>query len=146
MKEVGTFLSAGKFAVAGVSRNPKKFGHVVFKTMHEKGMDVLPVNPNDFSFDGVTSYKSVAELPDDVKALVIVTQPTETLGVAREAISKGIKNIWIQPGAESRKVLAELEKEEINLITRECILMYCKPNGIHAFHRFLRKITGKLPE
>ncbi len=145
MKEIGTFLDAGKFAVAGVSRNPKKFGHIVFKTLLSKGMDVLPVNPNDFVYDGITSYKTVSDLPDDVKALIIITQPAETLKVAMEAISHGIKNIWIQPGAESKKIVSELEKEDINLITRECILMYCKPNGIHAFHRFLRKITGKLP-
>lgn len=145
MKDVSTFLSAGRFAIAGVSRNPKKFGHVVFKTLYNKGIDVLPVNPNDFVFNGVTSYKSVSALPDDVKALIIITQPSETLAVAKEAIAKGINNIWIQPGAESKKVLAELEKENINLITRECILMYCKPKGIHSFHRFLRKISGHLP-
>ena len=53
MKEIATFLNAGKYAVAGVSRNPKKFGHVVFKTLLKKGMDVLPVNPNDLAFDDV---------------------------------------------------------------------------------------------
>lgn len=145
MKEIATFLNAGKFAVAGVSRNPKKFGHVVFKTLLKKGMDVLPVNPNDLAFDGITSYKTVSELPDDVKGIIIVTQPEQTLSVAREAIKKGIKNIWIQSGAESRKILTELEKEDINLISRECILMYCEPKGIHSFHRFLRKISGHLP-
>lgn len=145
MKDVTTFFNAGKFAVAGVSRNPKKFGHVVFKTLREKGMDVLPVNPNDLTIDGINSFKSVSALPDDVKALVIVTQPEETLSIAREAIKKGIKNIWIQPGAESKKILSELEKEDINLISRECVLMFNNPKGIHSFHRFLRKIFGGLP-
>jgi len=145
MKEISTFLNAGKYAVAGVSRNPKKFGHVVFKTLLKKGMDVLPVNPNDLAFDGIKTYRTVSELPDDVKGIIIVTQPEQTLSVAREALKKGIKNIWIQPGAESRKILTELEKEDVNLISRECILMYCKPKGIHYVHRFLRKITGHLP-
>jgi len=145
MKDITTFLSSGKFAIAGVSRNPKKFGHVAFTSLRKKGMDVVPVNPNNLVIDGIESYKSVSDLPDEVKAVIIMTQPEETLSVAREAISRGIKNIWIQQGAESKKILTELEKEEINLISKECILMFYKPKGVHSFHRFLRKISGKLP-
>jgi uncharacterized protein len=145
MKNIGDFLNAGKFAVAGVSRDPKKFGHVVYTTLRKNNMDVVPVNPNPLVIDGIEAFKSVSDLPSDVKALIIVTHPEETISVARDAINHGIKNIWIQPGAESRKIISELEKENINLITRECILMFCKPSGIHGFHRFLRKIFGGLP-
>ncbi len=145
MKNISTFLSAGKYAVAGVSRDPKKFGHVVYTTLRKKNMDVVPINPNPLVIDGQQVFKSVSELPADVKAIIIVTQPEETLAIAREAINRGIKQIWIQQGAESKKVIAELEKEEINLITKECILMYWNPSGIHGFHRFLKKIFGGLP-
>jgi len=145
MKNIAAFLDSGKYAIAGVSRNPRKFGHIAFTTLRKKGMDVLPVNPNDLTIDGVESYKSVSDLPSGVNALIIITDPKETLGIAHEAISKGIKNIWIQPGAESKKILAELEKEDINLISKECILMFWKPKGIHGFHRFLKKISGHLP-
>ena len=144
MKNISEFLNAGKYAVAGVSRNPKKFGHIVYTTLRKKNMDVVPVNPNPLVIDGMEAFRSVSDLPADISALIIVTQPEETLPVAREAINKGIKQIWIQQGAESRKVLEELEKENINLITKECILMYWKPTGIHSFHRFLKKITGTL--
>jgi len=144
MKNISEFLNAGKYAVAGVSRNPKKFGHIVYTTLRKKNMDVVPVNPNPLVIDGMEAFRSVSDLPADINALIIVTQPEETLPVAREAINRGIKQIWIQQGAESRKVLEELEKENINLITKECILMYWKPTGIHSFHRFLKKITGTL--
>jgi len=144
MKNISEFLNADKYAVAGVSRNPKKFGHIVYTTLRKKNMDVVPVNPNPLVIDGMEAYKRVSDLPSDVKALIIVTQPEETLPVALEAINRGIKQIWIQQGAESRKVIEELEKEDINLITKECILMYWKPTGIHSFHRFLKKITGTL--
>ena len=144
MKNISEFLNAGKYAVAGVSRNPKKFGHIVYTTLRKKNMDVVPVNPNPLVIDGMEAFRSVSDLPADISALIIVTQPEETLPVAREAINRGIKQIWIQQGAESRKVLEELEKENINLITKECILMYWKPTGIHSFHRFLKKITGTL--
>lgn len=145
MKDVSVFLSAGKYAVAGVSRDPKKFGHVVFKTLLKKGMDVVPVNPAADTIDGVKCYNSVSDLPSDIKGVIFMTPKEETLSVAREAISKGIKNLWIQQGAESKATISELEKENVNLIHNECIMMFWKPDGVHSFHRFLKKIFGRLP-
>lgn len=145
MKDVAAFLSAGKYAVAGVSRDPKKFGHVVYKTLLKKGMDVVPVNPATDTIDGVKCYNSVSDLPSDIKGIIFMTPKEETLSVGREAISKGIKNLWIQQGAESKATISELEKENVNLIHNECIMMFWKPDGIHSFHRFLKKIFGGLP-
>ena len=145
MKDVSAFLSAGKYAVAGVSRDPKKFGHVVFKTLRKKGMDVVPVNPAADTIDGEKCYNRVSDLPSDVKGVIFMTPKEETLAVAREAISKGINNLWIQQGAESKTTISELEKENVNLIHNECIMMFWKPDGIHSFHRFLKKIFGHLP-
>ena len=62
MKDVSRFLSLGKYAVAGVSRDPKKFGHVMFRELRQKGMDVVPINPNADTIDGVKCYSSVSEL------------------------------------------------------------------------------------
>jgi len=145
MKDVARFLAAGKYAVAGVSRDPKKFGNVVFKTLLKKGMDVVPINPNADKIDGIRCYKSINEIPADVRGIIFTTPPEETPGVAREALARGIKDFWIQQGAESKEIITELEKEDVNLIYKECILMFWKPDGVHSFHRFLKKIFGRLP-
>ena len=145
MKDVARFLSLGKYAVAGVSRDPKKFGHTMFKDLRKKGMDVVPVNPKAETLDGVKCYSSVSELPADIKGLIFMTPKEETLSVAREAIAHGIKDFWIQQGADSKSTIEELGKENVNLISGECILMFWKPSGIHSFHRFLKKIFRGLP-
>lgn len=145
MKNVSRFLSLGKYAVAGVSRYPKKFGHVMFKTLREKGMDVVPVNPKAETIEGVKCYQSVSDLPADVRGIIFATPKEETLAVAREAVAHGINDIWIQQGAESKITIRELEKEKINLIHGECIMMFWKPSGVHSFHRFLKKIFKGLP-
>jgi hypothetical protein len=145
MKDVARFLSLGKYAVAGVSRDPKKFGHVMFKDLRKKGMDVVPVNPRAETIDGVNCFRTVSELPSEIKGLIFMTPKEETLAVAREAIAHGIKDLWIQQGAESKSVIAELEKENVNLIHNQCIMMFWKPSGIHSFHRFLKKIFGGVP-
>lgn len=145
MKDVARFLSLGKYAVAGVSRDPKKFGHIMFKDLRKKGMDVVPVNPKAETLDGVKCYSSVSELPSDIKGLIFMTPKEETLSIAREAIAHGITDLWIQQGAESKSVIAGLENENVNLIHSQCIMMFWKPNGVHSFHRFLKKIFGGLP-
>ena len=145
MKDVARFLSMEKYAIAGVSRDPKKFGHTMFKDLRKKGMDVVPVNPHTDVIDGVRCYSSVSELPPEVRGVIFMTPKEETLAVAREAISHGIRDLWIQQGAETKSLVAELEKENVNLIHNQCIMMFWKPNGVHSFHRFLKKIFGGLP-
>ncbi len=146
MKDVARFLTAGKYAIAGVSRNPKKFGYTVFAELQKKGMDVVPVNPKTDSINGTKCYPDIAALPGDIKAVILMTPQSETLSVAKEAIAHGIKDIWIQQGAESKQTIEELSREDINLIYKECILMFWKPDSIHSFHRFLKKLFGHLPE
>jgi uncharacterized protein len=145
MKSVASFLTLGKYAMAGVSRDPRKFGQAAFRELRRKGMDLVPVNPSAETIDGVKCFNSVSELPPDVRGIIFMTPKEETLSVAREAIAHGIKDLWVQQGAESKSVIAELEKEDVNLIHNQCIMMFWKPNSIHSFHRFLKKIFGGLP-
>lgn len=145
MKDISRFLSLGKYAIVGVSRDPKKFGQVMFKDLRKKGMDVVPVNPEADTIDGEKCYRSVSELPQDVRGIIFMTPRESTLSAAREVIAHGIKDLWIQQGAETKEIIAELEKEDVNLIHNQCIMMFWKPSGIHSFHRFLKKIFGGLP-
>ena len=145
MKSVARFLTLGKYAMAGVSRDPRKFGQAAFRELRKKGMDLVPVNPSAETIDGVKCFNSISELPPDVRGIIFMTPKEETLSVAREAIAHGIKDLWIQQGAESKSIIAELEKEDVNLIHNQCIMMFWKPNSIHSFHRFLKKIFGGLP-
>ena len=69
MRDVARFLSLEKYAIAGVSRDPKKFGQVVFRDLRKKGMDVVPINPKADTIDGVKCYSSVSDLPADVRGL-----------------------------------------------------------------------------
>ena len=146
MRDVARFLSLEKYAIAGVSRDPKKFGQVMFRDLRKKGMDVVPINPMADTIDGVKCFRSVSDLPADVRGLIFMTPKEETLAVAREAIAHGIKDLWVQQGAETKELIGDLEKEDVNLIYKQCIMMFWKPDGIHSFHRFLKKIFGGLPE
>ncbi|NLJ44535.1 MAG: CoA-binding protein [Bacteroidales bacterium] len=145
-KQIEEFLGSEPIAMAGVSRNPKKFGFAAFRELKEKGMNVIPVNPYAEEIHGCTVYKDIMSLPDNVRGLIVMTGKNQTASVIRDAKTKGIKQIWIQQMAESKEALKELEGSGINYITKECILMHYKPHSIHKFHAGLRKFFGRFPK
>jgi predicted CoA-binding protein len=147
LNEIQKFLSPKKMAIAGVSRNPKKFGGTVFKELKEKGFELYPVNPNADEIQEVKCFKSVKELPEDVKHLLIVTPKKNTATVAADAISNGMEMIWIQQQSDTPEAVAAIEEAGIPLIHKKCILMFADPvKGPHKFHRFLVKIVGMYPK
>jgi uncharacterized protein len=146
LKQIDEFLSYQPIALVGVSRNPKKFGYSAFKELKQKGMNIIPVNPEAIEIMGVKTYPNVTSLPSDVKAIIILTKKEKTASIVREAKEKGIKQIWIQQMADSKEALEELKETEINYITGECILMHYKPHSVHKFHRAINRFFGKFPK
>lgn len=146
LKQIEEFLDSGPIAMAGVSRNPKKFGFAAFRELKEKGLNIIPVNPYADEIHGSKVYHDIKSLPDDVRGLIVMTGKSQTAGVIREAREKGIKQIWLQQMAETKEALKELEGSGINYVTKECILMHYKPHSIHKFHGVIRKFFGRFPK
>ena len=145
-KDIEKFLEPRKLAIAGASRNPKKFGHGIFIELLNKGYEVIPVNPHANEINGVKCYHKVSEIPDDVKSLLIVTPKEETDGVLREAINKGITNIWVQQMSETEDTIKIAEEYQVDVIYKKCIYMFAEPvAGFHKFHRTIVRIFGGLP-
>ena len=145
--KIDSFFEQKKFAIAGVSRNKKKFGGLIYKQMKEKGYDVIPINPNIEEINGDTCYKDVASIPDDYDKLFITTPSSKTEGIVNQAVEKGIKNIWIQQKSDTPKALEIARNSNINLIHGKCIFMFADPvSSIHKFHRGLTKVFGKYPK
>lgn len=146
LTNIQNFLQPKKLAIAGVSRNTKKFGFTVFKELKGKGFEVFPINPNTEEIEDNKCYKSINDLPDDVKHLHIATKKDLTASLVQQAIDKGITSIWIQQGSDTPEAVKLANEAGINLIHKKCILMYAEPvKGIHGFHRFLTKVFGVYP-
>lgn len=121
--DIKKFLSAKAFAVAGVSSNRTKFGNKVLRCYLQHGKKVYPVNPHEESIEGIACFSSIKDLPADVESLSIITPPPITEKIVEEAINKGIKNIWMQPGAESEIAIMNCKRHQVNIIANgPCIL------------------------
>lgn len=147
LNEIQKFFEPKKMAIAGASRNPKKFGGAIFKELKEKGFDLYPVNPNADEIQGVKCYKSIYDLPDNVTHLYIVTPKAETQMVVNAALKKGIKMIWIQQKSETPEAVKAIQDAGVSLIYKKCMFMFADPvGGPHAFHRFFVKAFGGYPK
>lgn len=145
--QIDKFFDSDYIAVAGVSRDDKKFGNIVFRELKKKGKTVLPVNPNIEKFDNEKCFSSLESLPVNTKSIVIVTGKSYSDAVYKDAVARGFENIWIQQTAETDYILKKAEKSDANVICKECILMHLEPvSGIHKFHRGLNKLFGKFPK
>jgi predicted CoA-binding protein len=145
-QQIEQFLSNQPIAMAGVSRNPKKFGRMAFDELTRKGLKLIPLNPNLESIDGIACYPDINHLPVEVKSLVIMTRKDQTAKLVKDALDKGIKNIWIQQSSDTPEALALLKGKDVNLITRQCVFMHHQPDGMHKFHRNILRFFGGLPK
>jgi predicted CoA-binding protein len=108
-EKIDAFLAGNSFAVAGASTDRGKYGNKVLRAYQAKKMAVIPVHPREGEIEGIATVRDVASLPDGVHGLSIVTPPLFTETVVDQALAKGIRHLWMQPGAESEAAIARAE-------------------------------------
>ena len=146
-QRIDRIISSRHIAVAGVSRNPKKFGNIVYDHLKKNGYHVYALNPNMQSINGDVCYPDIASLPQEVQSVVMVTKPEVTLKLLKEAAAKGIYDIWMQQGAESPEAMVVVKELNLSAVDKRCIMMFVEPvKSVHSFHRFLMKLFGKYPK
>jgi predicted CoA-binding protein len=142
---IDAFLAEPAIAVVGVSRSGKGFGSGAMRELLRKGYRIYPVNSHADLVDGERCYRSLADVPEPVRAVLVVVPPDEALGVVREAAKVGITRVWLQQGAESPLVRLACDELGLETVAGECILMFARPTGVHNAHRWVWKLMGKLP-
>ncbi|MBU8913993.1 MAG: CoA-binding protein [Spirochaetales bacterium] len=144
---VDGFLSEKKFAVVGASRSGSKFGNMVLKELGGKGYTMYPIHPEADAIGDTRCFRSYADLPEPVNAAFIAVSPKKSAAAVRAAHEAGVKRIWIQQGAQSDEAVAFCTEHGIAAVTRQCIMMYAEPvDSIHKFHRFLKRLFGRMPQ
>ena len=123
-QQIERFLASPAFGVVGASRNRDKYGNKVLRCYQQNNRPVIPVHPKEQQVEGVECVASVADLPAEVESLSIITPPAVTEKVVVQAAAQGIKNIWMQPGAESPAAVQYCEEHGLNVIADgSCLLV-----------------------
>jgi predicted CoA-binding protein len=119
-----SFLTADSFAVAGASIDRAKYGNQILRALMKSGRKVFPLNPTASQVEGLQAYASLEVLPETPESLSIVTPPVVTRQIVQQAIRAGVKNIWMQPGAEDPQA-CELARQSGMVVIDDgsCILV-----------------------
>lgn len=111
-----TFFSSPRFAVAGASQNPNKFGYKVLAWYQSRSLPVQPITPSSPQIKvgsaEYTTISSPSELSHPTETSVsIITQPSITLQILREAKQVGVPAVWLQPGSFDEEGLEYAKRE-----------------------------------
>jgi predicted CoA-binding protein len=123
-EQIQQFLAAEAFGVVGASTNRQKYGNKVLRCYLQNSRKAVPVNPNEAQIEGIACAATISDLPPDVLSISMITPPAVTAKLVPLAIAKGIKNIWMQPGAEHPEAVTLCVDNGINVIADgSCLLV-----------------------
>jgi predicted CoA-binding protein len=111
-------------AVVGATDDLSKYGGRIYRDLKAKGYRVFAVNPSRDTVDGDPAYHSLSDLKETPSIVDIVVPPAATLSVLRECQRLGLRNVWVQPGAENQEVLDFLRDGDFDYLAEgPCIMV-----------------------
>ena len=149
-QKVEAFLSKKIIAVAGVSRNPKtEVGNAIYKKIKSAGYTVYPINPSADVVEGDKCYPNLKSTPQKAEAVLITTNPKNSLQVVRECAEAGINLVWFHrsfgDGSYTKEAEDFCKANGITAITAGCPMMHIKDaDFFHKMAKFFFKLSGKL--
>jgi len=144
---IDQFLAQRHLAFVGVSRQPKEFANSVYRHLRDGGRTMYPVNahvePGSF-IEGDRAFVMLGDVPDPVDGVVIMPRP-DLMGLAEEAVARGIPRVWIHRGAGQPPVPVEvttyLVDRGVQVVDGACPLMF--DGEVHGVHRLHRALSGR---
>lgn len=97
-------------AIIGASSARHKFGNKAVRAFLRQGWTVYPVNPSEPEIEGLKSYPSVSAIPGPVDRASLYLPPAIGIAVLDEIQRKGIRELWVNPGAESDALIEKAER------------------------------------
>jgi len=154
------FFNPTSVVVVGVSRNTRKFGHVIFKNFLESNLraEIYPVNPKVDKILGKKCYKSISDVPGAIDLVVLAIANNYVLDAVKECAQKNVKGIIIIAGGFSEigpegkdlelQILKVAQENNIRLIGPNVIGIYDPYSGVDTLflprYRLLRPKKGKI--
>jgi predicted CoA-binding protein len=117
-------------AVVGASKNPEKDANTVPAYLRQHGYTVIPVNPTTDSIDGVKTYPSLADIPEEIARkvdVVDVFRPSEELPEVAKAVAAMKKKngrpfvFWAQLGLENEEAKKILADAKVDYVMDRCM-------------------------
>ena len=97
-------------AIVGASSNRSKYGNRAVRAYLRQAWTVHPVNPHEPTIEGLATFARIADIPGPVDRASFYVPAEIGRTLLADVKAKGIRELFINPGAESDELLAEAEK------------------------------------
>ncbi len=147
---IAEFLRGRRFAVAGVSRNPREFANAIFRKFQNGGYDVVPVNPNATTVEGVTCYPDLASIPGQIDGVLAATPRTASIELIAQCAARGVPRIWFHrsfgQGSVPSEAARACQRAGVQCIAGGCPMMFVPPVDVaHRCFRWWLGVRHRLP-
>ena len=119
-------------AVIGASANRAKFGNKAVRAYLDAGWTVFPIHPTLTKVEGLPAFRDLDAIPvaslDQVSFYVPPHIGIDLLGQVQR---KSPREVWLNPGSESRGLLARAVELGLNVIQACSILGIGRSPGMY---------------
>src|SRR3954463_10606014 len=103
-------------AVVGASSDRRKFGNKALRAFQAEGYTVIPINPNEPEVEGLKTFASVLDVPGPIDMATVYVQPDVAMRLLDEFDQKGIREVWVNLGAESDAMMDAARDRKTKLV------------------------------
>lgn len=142
------FVQLKNIAFVGLSSNPNHFSRKLFFDWKKQGVKLYGVNPHVDEVSLQEVYHSIADIPEKIEGVFIITPKETSKSVVQEALDLGIKNIWLHKGtgdgAVSQEAVNLINENNVPAVVGFCPYMFFESSNIlHKIHHYFRKRNKK---
>ena len=127
---IARILRAGTIAVVGLSKDPTRPSHGVARYLQSHGYRIVPINPTIDEVLGERAYKSLLDLPEELKDRIdvvdIFRRAEEVPPIVEEAIelhgSHGHPTaVWMQLGIVNEGAAKKAQDAGLDVVMDRCM-------------------------
>ncbi len=123
-------LKMKTIAVVGLSKDPSRPSHDVARYLKSHGYRIIPVNPTIDEVLGEKSYKSLRDLPDQLRREIDVVDifrraedvpPIVDEAIELHASTGHPKAVWMQLGIVNEEAAQKARKSGLDVVMDRCM-------------------------
>lgn len=109
-------MSEKSIIIVGASNDRSRFSNRAVRAYHDLGWIVYPVHPRETTVEGLACYATVSAIPAQAAWMSLYVPAIAGLKVVEEAVAKGVREIYVNPGAGSPELVERIRALGMNPI------------------------------
>lgn len=102
--------------IVGASADRSKFSNKAVRAYSDIGWTVYPVHPKESVIEGLKCSKTIGDVPGSASTMSLYVPPHVGISLLDDAPGKGVKDVYVNPGAGSPELVARVTELGMNPI------------------------------